>query len=372
MTGKATLVIDGRTYEGWEAVSVSRTIEALSGSFDLALADHGPDGEVSLALTDGSACRVLIDGELVITGYLDKRTYTLNENDHPITVSGRDKAGDLDDCAALNQPGEWKHQKLETIAADLVAPFGISISTQVDTGPVFDSFQLEQEETVQRALERMAKLRGVLIYADASGNLVINRAGLGLQATAVVEGQNLLSGQSEFDSGERFGQIYVKGQQAGTKTKRGKALSQVKASATDSDIGRYRPLLVVAEGQIDTAKAQRRAQWEVARRRGRSRRANVSVQGWRHGGNSGPLWAVNQLVRVIAPSLGLNDLFTVGSVTFRQGSQGGGTVTTLDLAPPEAFEPDPDDVLKDVRKAQAAQAAKSKKTQAAKAKIKGP
>ena len=60
--------------------------------------------------------------------------------------------GDLVDCSAATEPGEWKDARLEEISAALCEPFdiGVSVGDGIDTGEPFARFRIEEAESVFR------------------------------------------------------------------------------------------------------------------------------------------------------------------------------------------------------------------------------
>jgi len=61
------------------------------------------------------------------------------------------------------------------------------------------------------------------------------------------------------------------------------------------------------------------------------------VQGWRQ--SNGDLWRHNTLVKVTDPVLGFDSDMLISKVTYSLSAQG--SVTTLQVAPPHTFDPDP-------------------------------
>jgi prophage tail gpP-like protein len=66
--------------------------------------------------------------------------------------------------------------------------------------------------------------------------------------------------------------------------------------------------------------AQQRADWEVARRYGRSREIRATVTGWRMG--NGQLWQINQVVAINCPSLKLNEDMITAQIRFMRDERG--------------------------------------------------
>jgi prophage tail gpP-like protein len=103
---------------------------------------------------------------------------------------------------------------------------------------------------------------------------------------------------------------------------------------------RYRPLLIVSEqSQAAPQLAAQRAQWEMARRVGRSQALHVTCDTWRD--SAGTLWTPNAMAQINLPSCKLsNAKWLISEVTFNRGAEG--TTAELVLMPKTAFIPQPE------------------------------
>lgn len=328
-----TLTVNGAQYGGWKTARVERTLDTLSGAFTLSVSERWPDGTRPIRPFD--ACLLRLDADTVVTGHVDKVAVSYDDTTHTVEVTGRDTAGDLVDASAINSPGQWSGQRMETIAAQLLAPFGRTLTTQVPTGEPFKKFAIQQGESVHEAISRMAKMRAVLVVSDGLGNLVITRAGTSRAATALVEGQNILRANGANDASERFSEYIVKAQGSGDDFAGGKSTAQVKGRATDREVPRFRPLIVLAEGQANTAQAQERAEWERATRKAKGIQYTLTVAGWRQG--NGQLWPLNSLVWVDSPMLALKDTMLITGVSY-QLDDTAGSLTEITVTPPDAYK----------------------------------
>ena len=99
-------------------------------------------------------CELLISGDSVIKGHIDKVAPSFSATDHGITISGRDASADLVDCSAVHKPGHWLNQDALQLASILAGPFGVSVTAEGDIGAPIPSFKLEQGETAFEALDR--------------------------------------------------------------------------------------------------------------------------------------------------------------------------------------------------------------------------
>ena len=332
------LTIGGRHHEGWTEALVRRSIETISGAFQLGVSERDPGALTPRAITPGEECTIALDGETVITGYVDAVEIRYDAETHVIKVKGRDRTGDLVDCSAVQQ--EWANAKLEAIAMEIAAPFGVTVRTVEDTGEVFRKFTIERGETAFEAIDRLCRLRGLLPISDGKGGIVIGRAARERVGTRLMRGVNILKANGRADWSERHSAYTILGQQAGSDEVFGgeaRNVTQVSAEAEDPGVTRYRPLVVLAEQGLSPAEAQERVKWEAAVRRGRSRQIMVTVQGWREGG--GALWAPGGLVSVMDDWLGIERNLLISTVD--QGISDAGTISTLTLMPEDAFLQEP-------------------------------
>ncbi|EBS4105238.1 phage tail protein [Salmonella enterica subsp. enterica] len=346
MSSRVELFISGKIFAGWVSVSVRRSLEHLAGSFELTL--MLPGRPVPDAITPGQPLRLTINGVTVITGYLDTVKHKMSATSSSINVTGRDKTGDLVDCSAVFKGSQWHGRTLEQIARDLCQPFGIRVVWQVDDATAakpFATFTLQQAETVSDALTRAARHRGVLVTSNAGGDLVFTQAGT--QQTDTLElGKNLLDADFTDDWRNRYSEYLVKGHGGGGghkgEAKAAALLAAPKGTTDDKAVTRWRPKVILADHKITADGARQRAIREERRAIAKSERFIAGVKGWFR--ESGALWDVNLLTRVVAPRVGVDkrDLL-VCQVEFTLNGQNG-EVTRLTLAPRDGFivpaEPD--------------------------------
>jgi prophage tail gpP-like protein len=334
MTGIAELKVDGAFYGGWKTVRVSRSIEQMAGSFELEVTERWPGQPQRTPIRPGQKCQLLLDGSPVITGWVDGVSPEYDAGQHTLHVSGRDATCDLVDCSAIYKTGQWHKVKLDQLARDLCAPFGVGVVVNADVGAAFESYNIQEGESVFECLERAARLRALLLTRDPLGRLVIPRAGAAVCDTALIEGRNVKAARADFTWTDRFSEYVVKGydrlEDEGEIEDAAPA-----ATARDEAITRHRPLIVVAEAHGENSSFADRAEWEKTIRRGRSCRGSITVQGWAAGGVP---WQPNTRVKVTSPFLWLEDaeMLIVGC-TYSLDDQAG-TLTELAIARPDAFE----------------------------------
>lgn len=327
----ATLTVDGTVFTGWEKITVQRSIEAAAGAFSFTVSQEKP-----WPIVPGKKAVVSLGGVPMITGWIDKASIQLSESSHTITVSGRDTAGDLVDCAVEHPSGEFVGQTLMQIATAVCKPFGITVAAKTATGGAFPKFAVQPGESAWQCLERLARQRGVLLVSDGLGGVQFIQPGAEDIGVALVEGENIKSASADFDDQERFSKYIVRGQATGSDDGWGDAAAKISASATDPNITRYRPTIVLSEGNTTSAIAKTRALFEASVRAARAAKFTVQVAGWKIS-ETGGLWLPNKLVTCKVPTLDLDGKMLISSIEYSQDSNSG-TNATLSLARPAAFQ----------------------------------
>lgn len=326
-------------YEGWEQINVSRSLERGSGTFQLTLSAFAPQQKNLLGdqMRPGAKAEVLIDGQMVLAGYVDQVSYDFDSTMSRITVSGRDRVADLIDCAAsVDGPFEYSSAKLESILGSILDPYDIKLTLEADTGAVFKRIAIQPGESAFDFIERLCRFRSLLPISDGVGGLLLTKPGATRSKGALVYGQNILSASINLDHLDRFSLVVVKGQTEGSEDNTAGDVASGEGRATDKFVGRFRPKLLTAEGQGANLSLQERAKWQVSMARARSIRASFTVAGWMCDPEEETLWQVNTIVGVSSEAQGISRDMLVMGLTFSRSEQG--TLTTLDLALPEAFD----------------------------------
>lgn len=359
------VAIAGRSFDTWEEVTLERAIDAAVGSFAVRVVSPeqlfatGRDGRRSSAtrsrVSDSrigvlyelpfgpqDSVEVVAAGEVLLTGRVDALEAEFDKSGGTqLRIGGRDRAADMVDCSATNKPGEWSNVELRDLARELAAPFGLLVKVAAGDIPRLPMFKLQESETAWSALERACRMRGLLCFSDAFGDLTIEPPAAGGVdgGGRIAQGENLNSAQLAVNDADRFSVYTVRGQQPGTSTAFADAAVLVEGNALDAGVRRFRPLIVLAESAVSPADAETRAQWEATVRATRAHRLVVKVPGWRRPLSARP-WALNTLVPVDIPVFGVFAELLIVQTTFRRTRREGST-TELVLARPDAFRPQP-------------------------------
>ena len=343
---EVAIVVDGQQITGWSAISITRSAELFPNSFTLTAADQYPysaDQATTFPGGPGQMCRVYIGSDLVVTGYVDRYGVQVAPGQHQVTITGRGLCEDLVDCSAdiagaINGATITAANALD-LAKKLSAPFKVSARSAVsDLGMPLPPFTVALGETSYEIIERVARYAGFLVYEDEQGRVVLDRVGTQKMASGFKMPGNIEAAASTLSIDQRYSDYTVVWTTINQYQDLG-PLANNRAHVTDPTMPRYRPRIIVSE-QTDPAYdiGKARAEWELARRIGRSQAISLTCDSWRD--SEGTLWTPNFLAPIDAAALKITDAeWIIGTVTFRKDSSG--THADLILMPPDAFKPQP-------------------------------
>lgn len=393
MTRAIRIEIDGKQFDTWESGEVTRDLKDFAGTFSFTFRDSERSlNTFSFAtsippfyhLRPGSSVKIYVCDELVLVGYIENVNVDIDEKSSSVAISGKDKAGDLIDCAAApNGPAELNNVTLEEAAKRIAEPYGLKVRSEVDTGEVFGRYGIDMAETGLSALEKGARQRQVLLLSDGVGGLVITRTG-GLRAPAdLTLPGNVKSSSGNYTHKNRHSKTIVRGQhekasgkrksgpldetasplslsRAGNSgganlhaggtpidpkdRKRGKGyateVERYGTSATgeycDDEIKRYRPKVHLARTKGNKKDCCCEAEWRSRSARGQSEEINYTVAGFKANDR---LWRVNEMVYVSDAFQMVERDMLVSRVSFSEDDSG--QITELNVTSPEAFDNKP-------------------------------
>ena len=322
---------NGRKFSYWTGARVSLLIDYIAAAFSLTLVAKSENGD-NVHIFPGDSVDIAVDDEKILSGYADKFSTSYSQGSHQVTVSGNEKTIDLSDCC-IESPFEWENKKMDEIIRSICARFGIRFDNRynVDVGRPFTKFAIEPGSKAIDAVSKLCKERGIMPCSDGCGTIFLFTPDKAPRGPMLEQGKNLVSASVDLSIVDRFSKYTVYGT--------GKAKSKVVGVATDKEVQRSRPFILVDSNSVDKDKVQARADWECRVREAKSMAFNASVIGWTH---SGGLWRPGTISSFVAPNLFVRsplDLLVSG-VEYSWGSDG--QVTNLTLVQPDSFLPQPE------------------------------
>lgn len=334
MADRIKVYIGGSIYTEWTNIEIVKDLQAVSGAFSLTLGDL----PYLYKFADGEAIRIEIEGTPVIDGYIEGIDFAGEDSKYDLTLTGRDKTADIIDCSAVTESSEFLNISYKALAEKLCSPFGIKVIARTSKANTKISKVSLQQGSVYEELEREARKLGIFLYPDAAGGLVLDEIGSETLSTRLELPGNVISIGGKVDVSDRFSEYRIKGQQSSAGVLTPKQQSQVTAKAIDSNVTRYRPLIIVAESGINSSQAKAKVEWESAVRAGRSEELIPLLDGWTD--LSASLWSVNKIVSCKFDDLDFEGEMLIKAVAFRF-NETDGQHTQLTLSYADAFAPKP-------------------------------
>ncbi len=325
------LEVNSIEYTNFTSATAEIRLDTLSNSFSFEAVE-------SLPFKGGEPCRVIVDNEPVVTGYIETVAGDYDAGSHSLFVSGRDKTGDLVD-STLDAMDDIKLTSLKSIIEQVITALELNITVLDFASPedFNESEDIATPEAGQNAfefIETLARNRHVLLTSDSDGNIIIEQtANVGtsgtLQNILGASDNNIKSASFSYDRTGRYN-VYrfrsmldeVALNNAGTV---GIAtIVNQNGSIIDTEIRVGRQLSLIAESSMSDDGCVDRAIWEANIRKARGQMYSAVVQGYRTK-PGGLLWSPNSSVVVVDNFANIDATMLINSVRFNMDVDGGRT-----------------------------------------------
>lgn len=379
MINKITLQIGDRNYTDFKAFNLYKDIESLSGRFSVNVIPPYSMNEFVVNIRDPNSPVIIdIDGEPIVTGYIDNINISYSTTSHEITLIGRDKTADFIDSTleakTFNPPIGFIQllTRLLQIVGYEVLPtpkniaFGLPLTNgkqqiciinqvgDIEPFSTSEGIQLRHSESAYGLIRKMAEKRQLILSSDGYGNIIIRRIGDSRSLTVLQnlkqEGQtpnNIKNGEVKIDFTERFNQYTIKsmlnpsnngapfGDDSSDVSNVGVPQSGV---AFDPEVRPTRKFTNIGSSAMTSKDCKNRAIWQanIAQTKGFyyccevfGFRQNLNEIGSR-GYGANPLWKPNQLVYVKDEFSQIDNDMLIKSVTYNQDLSNGSS-TKLEM-----------------------------------------
>lgn len=370
---KVSVIVGGKVHSDWSGYGIDSDflIPADAWSMRLGL----PDGIFPEGVARGVPVQVRVGPDVVMSGRIDRVSRTVNRDQVSLSVTGRDGAAILVDCASPLLTS--RQASLEEVIAQVVRPLGIkNIELHAESSIRNDKITTEPGERAWDILLRACAGRGLWPWFRPDGTLVIGGPDYTAAPVATLvmrrsgEGNNLLSLTDESSMERSFSRLTVLAQGHAHSTNNKKELGIIDVSSSDSltvsgdtdttetelDTGLpetgqhglqfvvedstvtyYRPQVVVMHDADDLEQVRYRARKMMADARLEGYSLIARVQG--HRTSDGVLWEPGQRIHVISEPHGIDAIYFLMGREFT-GGRPGGAVTTLRLKEDGVWIPD--------------------------------
>jgi prophage tail gpP-like protein len=337
-------IVRGVEYRDIKRCTVQRAIDQIADEVYVELADTWAEtGALALPFLEGDPFELRIDGELWVTGFINSRPSTYSKDGHNIGAYCLSKPGQLSTSCHEGPPRTWVDVPLDQIVRDVCLPYGIGVNVFTDVGANFTRFAASIGEQAFDVIRRACTKRGVWATSNVDGDLELIEAGQDMMLTPIighgVPGQptNILTASSDASYSDTYSRIIVVGQSSGSTDWTGDQMSHGFAVAKCPWVTEHRPLVIHESGESGHEKLQRRADWEMRTRTGKSRRLNYTMQGYLAELENPPApWRPNTRVQVVDGKYDIDEQFLIERVSNEFSP--GGTTVSIDLVAPATYE----------------------------------
>ena len=341
-----TLEVNGVEYTNFTMATVTLSLDTLSNDFSFQAVL--PAGE-QLPLKGGEKCSILVDGELVVTGFIENVTGRYTATDHTIFVTGRDRTADLIDSSIDVIDDIRAPVSLKVIVEKVAKHIGSDLAVVDNANP--DEFNKAEDIVTPQPgdnaftfVEGYAQKRQVLLTSNAAGNVVITNS-KSTPSDSIIQnvvgaiGNNILTADWSYMTANLFNKYIQKGQLSpvaldfgGSETTDG--LVSQKGEAIDKSVRPGRQRVTVSDKSFSSEQLQKRAEWSKKIRGARSVAYSCTVQGFKN--TAGQRWDVNTLVSVVDTFADINRDLLLNSVRFLFNEDG--SVSLLQFVEADAYK----------------------------------
>jgi prophage tail gpP-like protein len=336
------LEVNDKIYEGFTNGAVTKSMDSVAGIFQFAVTQ--PDNINVFPIKKGSSCRIYVDEQKVIDGYIQNIRVSYDDASHEILIIGADKTIDIVESSLTTNIEFNASISLKKVIENVVDSLGMDSKVIDNVGDLkdFEKISASFGENIFQFIEKYCRKRQVLLSTDNNGNIVLQRSGDEVLPNKLLheingKNNNILSAVSDDNDSERFNKVVVisQGNPSITPSSVTDVLPKVDNSGTafDSTIRSSRTLGTIAENSVDNNTAKQRANWEVNIRRSRGFEYSCRTQGFTYNGKD--IWQPNKIVHVIDDYCDINAQLLIRSVTFDISI--GGSFTDLELVTQDAY-----------------------------------
>lgn len=357
MTDPINIMINGVEYFDFTDVTITKSIETFAGKFVITTTSTS---NIDFPLKVNSECKILVQGEPVINGYIESLIIDYDDKTHSIQVTGRDRTADLvDSTVGGSDTSEFqlptKGLTLKQITESLLTKFNLSSIKVIDnhgTKPFKkgDIVSAEYGTKVFDFLEKYAKKRQVLLTTDGNGDIVFTRTPTKQYITPLLlsdtEPSTILRGSIRYNNSKRYNKYLCTTQDNPAAldqfidTSKITSPSKVAGNesvgqATDNEVRSSRIYHFESESSSSSEPLNDRAKWEANFRKSQASKWSYTVQGHIAKDDS-MIWKPGYKVLVVDSFANLNSYALISSVEYKFNLTGG-SKTVLKLLPDIAF-----------------------------------
>ena len=332
---KIELKIAHEKLSGFEGLQVVRQIDAAADSYSFSIPwDPTPENIERFQPFLVRNVQVLVDDETIITGYLEKLSFSNSADGRRLNVQGRSASGVILDWSA-GPPFQFENLTFNNISKNLTqaifSGFEAGVVFATPDTPAIGEVTIEPGDTMFKVLSSLASSHGLWARPTASGRLeYLKLSSRRASVATLFEGISPVRViTSDHDVTKRFQRYMVIGASEGE--------PEISAEVPDYEsLGLGVRGRQISELRQQTTDITAAAEYARARAIIDSYTATAEVDGWHYNNH---LWTPGEIITVKAPgAFILNPTrLIIMRVTYKI-DESGGQSSILDLGIPEVFD----------------------------------
>lgn len=340
--------INGVRYSYFKSASVTKSLETMCGKFEFT-ASGGINEDFPIKA--GDTCKIKIDDNAILTGYIEHLALDLDSGTDEITISGRDRTADIVDSELGEDINLSPPTDLYSLTKKILSILNITNIDVVQLHSVnkkySDIITIEPGTKAFDYLHKYTHKAQVLMTSNGDGNIVFLRQNnqtllKTLLSTAPDTPARIIKRNYTIDFTKRFYKYIFKNQNNDSNdtvffTTLQKKATDDSGEAFDNEIRKSRILYEISDhatSSVDTT-LEDRAKWEANFRKAQAFAYECTIASY-YAEDDKVLWQPLQLVKVQDPKAGLNRTMLITEVTYSLSDDDGPT-TKLKLLPRDAF-----------------------------------
>lgn len=213
-----TIEVDGVEYEDFVDISVLCTLDTLSGEFTF---NSRVTSTKDFPIKAGQETVIRVEGEPVITGFVESNHVFSDKGTHDIIIAGRDRTNDVIDSTFSKDVSFQSDISLKALieqTLEIVGIPGIKVIDRVGDLTDFLSSETNKSETGDKIfdfLKEVAMKKQVFLITDGLGNIVISRSnGVSINDLLINDPDNgtsnIIRSDIDYNESERFNKYVVR------------------------------------------------------------------------------------------------------------------------------------------------------------------
>lgn len=327
---EVSLLINGQAHSQWESYEIDSDLMIPSDAWSVEIGLK--NNQLPDFVQPWAQVEVKVGNDTILHGRVDEITDSVDKRNHTLTMSGRDYAAILVDCAA--PIFNTRSATLAEVAAKVVRPLGLNkIEIKATKTAIREKITVEPGDRAWDVLQHAAEANGLWPWFASNGTLIIGGPDYSVPPVATLimrrngKGNNVESITRTRNVTDHFSPITVLGQTHGTESTSGK--NNIKGEAKDSAANFNRPQ-IITDHEVDNQQlATNRARKLMADSMLSAFDLHITVSGHRILPTN-KLWEPGQRVQVESEPHGIKGIFFLMGRKFSK-SRDGGTRTQLRL-----------------------------------------